>query len=235
MTARIEMETRRAQTITNRQVSRRAFLQRGCLYLTCFGIYPGLFDSWTKKAWAKKEKRALREAMFYRKLPENRVQCQVYFRGCILGEGERSFCRNKENINGRFYNLVYGRPSAVHIDPIEKEPSLHMLPGTNILCFGTAGCNFRCKFCHNWHLSQRSIEKMEYTYDISPGDAVKIAVEKKIPTISFTYNEPSSFYEYVYDIASLAKKSGVRILWHSNGGMKPAPLNTRTRGRVLIY
>jgi len=212
------------ETMINRQLSRRAFLQEGSLFLTCFGFCPALFDSWTKMAWAKKDKRPLREAMFYQRLPRNRVQCQVCFRGCILGEGERSFCRNKENMNGRLYNLVYSRPSAVHIDPIEKEPCLHMLPGTNILCFGTAGCNFRCKFCHNWHLSQRSIEEMEYTYDISPEDAVKIAVDKKIPTISFTYNEPTSFYEYVYDIAGLAKKSGLRILFHSNGGMNPGPL-----------
>ena len=206
------------------KTSRRTFLRSGCLFLTYLGIYPGLFDLLTKKVWAQDGTPPLREAMFYKRLANNVVQCGVCFRGCKLKEGWRSFCRNKENIGGRFYNLVYGRPSAVHVDPIEKEPSLHMLPGTEILCFGTAGCNFRCKFCHNWHLSQRSIEEMEYTYDLLPEDAVKIALEKGIPTLSFTYNEPTSFYEYVYDIARIAKERGLRILWHSNGGMRPEPL-----------
>ena len=154
--------------INHDRITRRAFLRRGFLLLTSFGVYPGLFGLSSKKVLAKKGTPSLREAMFYKRLANNKVRCGVCFRGCILKEGGRSFCRNKENIEGRLYNLVYGRPSAVHVDPIEKEPSLHMLPGTKILCFGTAGCNFRCKFCHNWHLSQRSIEEMEYTYDLLP-------------------------------------------------------------------
>ena len=152
--------------VISKKTSRRGFLRRACLFLTSFGIYPVFSDLLTKKAWAKRSTLFLREAMFYKRLANNIVQCGVCFRGCILKEGGRSFCRNKENIEGRLYNLVYGRPSAVHIDPIEKEPALHMLPGTSILSFGTAGCNFRCKFCHNWHLSQRSIEEMEYVFDL---------------------------------------------------------------------
>jgi pyruvate formate lyase activating enzyme len=166
----------------------------------------------------------LRETMFYEKLKDNNVQCGICFRRCVIPEGRRGFCRNRENKGGILHNIVYARPSAVHIDPIEKEPALYMLPGTNILCFGTAGCNFRCKFCHNWHLSQRSIEEMEYTYNLLPEDAVNLAIEKKIPTLSFTYNEPTSFYEYVYDIARIAKLKGLRILWHSNGALNPEPL-----------
>lgn len=81
---------------------------------------------------------SLREAMFYNRLSDQTVQYQVCFRACIVKQGQRGFCRNKENINGRLYNLVHSRPSAVHVDPIEKEPVLHMLPGLSILCFGTA-------------------------------------------------------------------------------------------------
>jgi len=99
-----------------------------------------------------------------------------------------------------------------------------MLPSSNILCLGTAGCNFRCKFCQNWHLSQRSIDEIGHFYNLSSEEIVKIALEKGIPTISFTYNEPISFYEYVYDIAKLAKKKGLKILWHSNGSINPEPL-----------
>lgn len=172
----------------------------------------------------KNAKDNLREAMFYEKDPVKKtVDCKLCFRNCIIPQGKRGICRNKENRDGILYNVVYAKPSAVHIDPIEKEPQLHMLPGTQILCFGTAGCNFRCNHCHNWHLSQRSIEEMEWSY-VSPEEAVKMAIERKIPTISFTYNEPVSFYEYVYDIAKLAKTKGLRILWHTNGAINPEPL-----------
>ena len=167
---------------------------------------------------------SLREAMFYRKLGDKRVWCQMCFRKCIIPEGERGFCRNRENRKGTLYNLVHGKPSAIHIDPIEKEPQFHMLPGTEILCFGTAGCNFRCRFCQNWHLSQRSLEEIGYYYDAPPEKAVETAIERGIPTISFTYNEPTSFYEYMYDIARLAKAKGLRVLFHSNGSMNPEPL-----------
>ncbi len=206
------------------KVSRRDFLKKTRLFLTTLGISLGLFGLFTKKGWTKMKTVSLREAMFYKKLDKNNLQCEVCFRRCIIKEGQRSFCRNKENIDGKLYNLVHSRPSAVQIDPIEKEPALHMLPGTKILCFGTAGCNFRCKFCQNWHLSQRSIEEMTHTYDLSPESAVNMAIERKIPTLSFTYNEPISFYEYVYDTARFAKEKGLRILWHSNGTLNPEPL-----------
>ncbi len=206
-------------------ISRRDFLKRGGLFLTGIGL--GLFNLSNlpdKDDPQELNKDSLREAMFYRQLDRGAVQCDVCFRQCRLGKGQRSFCRNKMNIGGRLYNLVHSRPAAVQIDPIEKEPAYHMYPGTEILCFGTAGCNFRCKFCHNWHLSQRSIEEMEYTYDLPPAEAVAIAERKSIPTISFTYNEPTSFYEYVYDIARIAKKKGLNVLFHSNGAMNPEPL-----------
>lgn len=165
-----------------------------------------------------------RETMFYQKLKDKAVQCETCFRRCIIPEGKRGFCRNRENKGGTLYNIVYGHPSAVQIDPIEKEPQLHFLPGSQILCIGTAGCNFRCRHCHNWHLSQRSIEEMERVYDLVPEEIIKIAQEKKIPTISFTYNEPISFYEYMYDVAKLAKEKGLKIIWHSNGSLNPEPL-----------
>jgi pyruvate formate lyase activating enzyme len=164
------------------------------------------------------------ETLFFEKLENRTVRCGMCFKGCVIPEGKRGFCRNRENKAGILYNIVFAKPSAIHIDPIEKEPSFHMLPGTKILCFGTAGCNFRCKFCQNWHLSQRSIEEMEHVQDITPERAVQIALERKIPTLSFTYNEPTSFYEYVYETARLAKQKGLRILWHSNGSMSPAAL-----------
>jgi pyruvate formate lyase activating enzyme len=188
------------------------------------GYSSGTSDIITSASPKAKKESFLREAMFYKVLAGDEVQCQMCFRKCIIPEGRRGACRNRENRKGKLYSVVYGRPSAVHIDPIEKEPQYHFLPGSEILCIGTAGCNFRCRHCHNWHLSQRSIEEMAYVYDLMPEKAVEQALKNKIPTMSFTYNEPTSFYEYVYDIAKLAKEKGLRIIWHSNGALNPAPL-----------
>lgn len=207
------------------RISRRDFLKCCLISLASLDAFWTLLNLFSKKAEAKTRDVPLkREAMFYKKLSDKICQCQVCFRGCTLRLGQRSFCRNKENIDGKLYNLVWGRPSVVHIDPIEKEPALHMLPGTPILCFGTAGCNFRCKFCHNWQLSQSSIEEMDYIHELNPEEAINLALRKRIPTLSFTYNEPISFYEYVYDIAKLAKQKGLKVLWHSNGSLNPQPL-----------
>ncbi len=188
------------------------------------GYSSGTLDTITSASPKAKKESFLREAMFYKVLAGDEVQCQMCFRKCIIPEGRRGACRNRENREGKLYSVVYGRPSAVHVDPIEKEPQYHFLPGSEILCIGTAGCNFRCRHCHNWHLSQRSIEEMAYVYDLMPEKAVEQALKNKIPTMSFTYNEPTSFYEYVYDIAKLAKEKGLRIIWHSNGAINPAPL-----------
>lgn len=177
----------------------------------------------TARDTSKIEGVPLREAMFYEKLDENWVQCRICFRECTIVPGGHGFCRVRENRSGRLYSLVHSLPSAVHIDPIEKEPQLHNLPGTNILCIGTVGCNFRCKQCHNWHLSRSSPGEL-HTYDLPPERVVALSLRQNIPTISFTYNDPIVFYEYVYDVAVLAKEKGLNILWHSNASIGPEPL-----------
>ncbi len=175
------------------------------------------------RATPETEDDSLREAMFYQKLDDGWVRCEICFRRCTVPSGGRGFCRVRENRDGRFYLLVHSRPSAIHIDPIEKEPQLHNLPGTNILCIGTVGCNFRCKQCHNWHLSQSSPGDLR-TYDMPPEKVVALALRRNVPTISFTYNDPIVFYEYVYDVAVLAKQKGLNILWHTNAAIEPEPL-----------
>ncbi len=184
----------------------------------------GIVGALAGPASKKVVKEHLKEAMYYQPLKDGKVRCLLCFRRCIIAKGGRGVCRNRENRDGKLYSMVYARPSAVHIDPVEKEPQLHMLPGTEILCLGTAGCNFHCRHCQNWHLSQRAIEEIGYLYYLPPEEVVKLALRKKIPTISFTYNEPVSFYEYVYDVARAAKKKNLRILWHSNGSINPEPL-----------
>ena len=163
------------------------------------------------------------EARYYVQLEANRVQCQMCFRQCIVAEGERGFCRNKVNIGGRYYTLVYGRPSALQLDPIEKEPHFHMWPGATIFCTGTASCNNRCKFCHNWHLSQKSFEEIDHV-SITPANTVALVLERGWDAVSFTYNEPTVFYEHMFDVARLARRVGLGTLFHTNGGMNAEPL-----------
>lgn len=165
----------------------------------------------------------LHEARYYRQLDGKRVQCQMCFRRCTVPEGKRGFCRNKVNVDGRYYTLVYGHPSALQIDPIEKEPSFHMWPGATIFCTGTASCNNRCKFCQNWHLSQRSFEEISHI-DITPEQTVTLALAKGCHAVSFTYNEPTVFYEHMFDVAKEAKQAGMGTLFHTNGGMNEEPL-----------
>jgi pyruvate formate lyase activating enzyme len=165
----------------------------------------------------------LEEARYYRRLDKNEVQCEVCFRRCKVLEGRRGFCRNKANTGGRYYSLVYGRPSALQIDPITKEPSFHMLPGGTIFCTGTAGCNNRCKFCQNWHLSQRSIDELDYL-PVTPEETVVLAQRYECDAVSFTYNEPTTFYEHMFDAAKAAKQAGLGVLFHTNGGMNQEPL-----------
>jgi len=164
-----------------------------------------------------------KEAKFYTSLEDNLVRCRLCFRRCLIPEGKRGFCKVRENRKGILYSLVYNFASAIQLDPIEKEPCFHFLPSTKILCFGTAGCNFRCRHCHNWHLSQRRPEDLMAFY-LPPEEAVELALRYKVTTLSFTYNEPTVFYEYIYDIAKLAKEKGLRIIWHTNGTLNFQPL-----------
>jgi pyruvate formate lyase activating enzyme len=165
----------------------------------------------------------LHEARYYRQLDEDWVQCQICFRRCTVAEGGRGFCRNKVNLGGRYYTLVYGHPSALQIDPIEKEPSFHMLPGATIFCTGTASCNNRCKFCHNWHLSQRSFDEIRHSA-VSPEQTVELAQAWECNAVSFTYNEPTVFYEHMFDVAKAAITAGMGTLFHTNGSMNEKPL-----------
>jgi len=161
------------------------------------------------------------EAMYYEKVEDDKIRCRLCFRECTIEKDNRGFCRNRENIRGNLYNLVYGRPSAVNVDKVEKLPLYHYRPGLDRLNIGTASCNLRCKYCHNWHLSQSSIDEVEIYDELSPEEIVEKASERKVPSISFTYNEPTAFYEYAYDIARRAREEGIEVLLNSNGTMQP--------------
>ncbi len=160
------------------------------------------------------------EALFYNNIDESTVQCQLCPRGCTLSEGQRSFCRVREPHKGKLYTHAYGKVCSAHIDPIEKKPLFHFLPATPVFSIATAGCNFRCKYCQNWQISQFPPEEVE-NMDLPPQDVVSKARSSNCPTIAYTYTEPSIFYEYMLDTAKLAKSAGIRNMYHSNGSLNP--------------
>ncbi len=161
-------------------------------------------------------------ARHWSELPDNSVQCELCFRSCIIAKGERGYCTARINRDGSLYSLVYGTATA-QVDPVEKEPLLHFYPGTNSLCFGTAGCNFRCTFCHNWHLAASTPEEVRFL-EMTPEEAVSRAIESGCSSISFTYNEPTVFYEWVYDVSKMAQQNGIKTYFHTNAGIRPEPL-----------
>lgn len=185
--------------------------------------YSSIFTGAQYLGLAMDSKQTMHEARFYKKLNGNRVQCLLCYRKCIVKNGKRGFCRNRENRDGIYYSIVYGKPSALQVDPIEKEPSYHMWPGTNIFCIGTASCNNRCQFCHNWHLSQKSMEEI-FNFSVQSDEIVQMANKYKCESISFTYNEPTVFYEYMYDVARIAQEKGFGVLYHTNGLINKEPL-----------
>lgn len=156
------------------------------------------------------------------------VQCELCPNGCVLEEGQRSRCRTRVNRNGTLYSLVYGKPCAVHVDPIEKKPFFHFLPGTSAFSIATAGCVLSCKFCQNWQISQASPEDTD-TYDLPPEKVVKNALSYRCKSVTYTYTEPTVFYEYMYDTAVIAKKSGIRNTMHSCGYINKKPLRRLSR------
>lgn len=162
-------------------------------------------------------------AAFYRSLPGGMVECQLCPRHCQVLDGDRGECGVRENRQGQYYTLVYGNPCAVHIDPVEKKPFFHLLPGSASFSIATAGCNLHCKFCQNWEISQARPEKT-YNFQLPPEKVVAAARDQECPSIAHTYVEPMIFYEYMRDVGRLAKKAGILNTCHSAGYINPRPL-----------
>ncbi|MDD5382087.1 MAG: AmmeMemoRadiSam system radical SAM enzyme [Candidatus Margulisbacteria bacterium] len=163
------------------------------------------------------------EALYYQKLGRDVVQCQLCPNRCTLANLARGLCGVRINLEGKLYSLVYGKPIAIHVDPIEKKPLSHFLPGTTAFSISTAGCNLGCVFCQNWQISQVKPEEAEH-YNFEPEKIVNMALDARSPTIAYTYTEPTIFYEYMLATAKLAKKKGLRNIMHSCGYINPEPL-----------
>lgn len=154
---------------------------------------------------------------------ETIIKCLLCAQGCIIKEGERGKCRARINLNGKLKSLVYGRPVSIHIDPIEKKPFYHFLPGSQAFSLATAGCPLSCQFCQNWEISQAKPEDFPVEY-ISPEKIVAASFSQNVPVIAFTYNEPTVFTEYLIDIAKLAKRKNISSVLISCGFMNEEPL-----------
>jgi len=160
----------------------------------------------------------VKEAHLYRKLKDERVQCQNCAHYCVVAPNGRGICGVRENSAGKLYALNYGKVIACQIDPIEKKPFYHFLPGTYSLSVATVGCNFACQNCQNWQISQASKpQKPVEGENIPPAEIVKMALENKLPSISYTYTEPAIFSEYALETMKIAKKKGLKNAWVTNG------------------
>ncbi len=157
-----------------------------------------------------------REAMHYQKRDEKMVRCDICPRHCEVADKERGYCGCRENKDGTYYTLVYGRPCSVHIDPVEKKPLFHFFPSTKAFSLATAGCNMLCKFCQNWQISQVRPEQVD-NLNLPPEKLVPLAKMKGAKSIAFTYTEPVVFFEYVYETARLTKGSDIKTISISNG------------------
>lgn len=162
------------------------------------------------------EEKDLKDAKWYESLPEGKLVCRLCPKYCVIPKGGRGFCFVRENIGGSLKSLVYGHPESLAIDPIEKKPLYHFLPGTRIMSLGTLGCNMGCKFCQNSSLSSgRIMENPEM--HMSPEDILGLAKKNRCPSIAFTYNEPTVFGEYLCDIAEIARPAGFKTVMVTNG------------------
>ena len=197
-----------------------------------------LWALWRQRGWVK-------EASHYLKLDRN-VQCKVCPNNCLLAPGDRSHCRNKVNRDGTLYTMVYGNPCTFHIDPVEKKPLFHYLPGSPTFSLATSGCVFRCLNCQNWEISQKKPEETKNPrgpefrlhpplpaelsledigrLSLFPDDVVAVAQALRCPSISYTYSEPTAYYEYATDTCRLARARGLKNIIVTCGSIEERPL-----------
>ncbi|MFC1811857.1 AmmeMemoRadiSam system radical SAM enzyme [Thermodesulfobacteriota bacterium] len=163
------------------------------------------------------------EGFLYKKLKNDKVMCGICPNRCVLSPGDRSICRSRVNMNGTLYSLAYGNPCSVNIDPIEKKPLFHVKPRSRAFSLATTGCNFRCLNCQNWEISQAKPHEVRH-YELFPPEAVQAAQRANAESIAYTYSEAITYFEYMIDIARLAREAGLYNLLISNGYINRKPL-----------
>ena len=204
-------------------ISRRAFLRAAATACFSCALGPGGLARAAQGLGLQAGLTSSRESPFYKPLPGGEVQCTLCPQACQVAPGQRGACRVRQNIGGRYHTLVYGNPCAVHLDPIEKKPFFHVLPGSRSFSLATAGCNFSCQFCQNWEISQQGPEQT-LNLDLSPYRAVSEALATGAASLASTYVEPTIFMEYMLDLGRQAQEQGLLKVMHSNGFVNPEPL-----------
>ena len=207
--------------------SRRDFLKHSaltCAWCACAAparsIAPALGGTGQEAAAASD---APVEARYYEKQDDLRIVCRLCPRECVVADRERGYCGVRENRRGTYYTLVHSEICAENIDPVEKKPVFHFLPGTRAYSIATAGCNIECKFCQNWEISQFRPEQVR-SMRRTPDDVARIARGRGCQSIAYTYSEPVIFYEYMVDCAVAARARGIKSIMISNGYIRPEPL-----------
>jgi len=201
-----------------REINRRQFI-------TYCGLWGGasLLFSGTSFALLSAREEHWKEARWYEKLPYKKVKCTLCPRECVVDDRERGYCGVRENWDGIYYTLVHSRPCTYHVDPIEKKPLFHFLPGTTAFSIATVGCNVDCKFCQNWQISQIRPEQAE-NLDMPPRKVVQMTTQSGAASIAYTYTEPVVFSEYVLDTAAEGNKAGIKSVMISNGYIQEQPM-----------
>lgn len=165
-------------------------------------------------------------ARLFEALPENQVRCLACIRRCRIAEGKRGWCQTRENRNGQLYSLIYGQVASLSLNPIEKKPVFHFLPGTRWLSLGSLGCNFRCPGCQNWELAHADLDRgLRATRYISPAALVRMALAQQAAGISWTFNEPTLWIEYILDTLPLAREAGLYTNIVTNGALTTEALD----------
>jgi pyruvate formate lyase activating enzyme len=166
------------------------------------------------------------KTILYQSLESGQVQCHLCQRRCKINPESRGYCRARKNVDGSLKSLIYGRVSSIRVSPIEIKPLFHYYPGSQWLSMGSLGCNFLCPGCQNWEIAHADPEKdMDLTRYISPGDAVRLALDRKCKGISWTYNEPTLWFEYTLDCAKLARERRLFTNYVTNAFMTPEALD----------
>lgn len=172
---------------------------------------------------AAKKNLGVKEAMYYDVLEERKIQCKLCPHECRVADLERGTCGVRENRNGKYYTLVHSTPCSANVDPIEKKPLFHYYPATKSFSIATAGCNFVCKFCQNWEISQKRPEQVKVIH-LPPERLIWAAKQRFCKTVAHTYTEPVIFYEYMLDCARVGKEKGVPNVMISNGFIQEKPM-----------
>ena len=164
--------------------------------------------------------------MFYESTGNGQVRCGLCRFRCFISDGARGVCAVRENRGGTLYSLVYGKVCAVHVDPIEKKPLFHFMPGSSTFSIATAGCNFHCRHCQNYSISQVGRDAPIRGAEQSPQEIVRRALDNNCRSISYTYTEPTIFFEFAYDTARLAREAGLKNIFVTNGYISREALAT---------